>query len=79
LNRKVDLEDLNVLPNLSEIAATRTISETFKKAINDLTVVDRGTSQVRDRIKISATLCSQAARLRKWLDTRHSSSVTWLW
>lgn len=49
----VDLEDLNILRNLSEIAATRTIFETFKKAINDLTVVDRGTSQVRDRIKMS--------------------------
>jgi type III restriction enzyme len=49
----IDLEELNILRNLSEIAATRTISETFKKAINDLTVVDRGTSQVRDRIKMS--------------------------
>lgn len=49
----VNLEDLNILRNLSEIAATRTIFETFKKAINDLTVVDRGTSQVRDRIKMS--------------------------
>jgi type III restriction enzyme len=51
--RPIDLEELNVLRNLSEIAATRTIFETFKKAINDLTVVDRGTSQVRDRIKMS--------------------------
>ena len=49
----VDLEDLNILRNLSEIAATRTIFETFKKAINELTVVDRGTSLVRDRIKMS--------------------------
>jgi type III restriction enzyme len=49
----VDLEDLNILRNLSEIAATRSIFETFKKAINELTVVDRGTALVRDRIKIS--------------------------
>jgi type III restriction enzyme len=49
----IDLEELNILRNLSEIAATRTIFENFKKAINDLTVVDRGTSQVRDRIKMS--------------------------
>jgi type III restriction enzyme len=49
----IDLEDLNVLRNLSEIEATRTILETFKKAINELTVVDRGTTQVRDRIKLS--------------------------
>ena len=46
-------KDLNILRNLSEIAATRTIFETFKQAINELTVVDRGTTQVRDRIKIS--------------------------
>ena len=52
-DRTVDLEDLNILRNLSEIAATRTIFETFKQAINDLTVVDRGTTQVRDRIKMS--------------------------
>lgn len=53
--KPVDLEDLNVLRNLSEIEATRTITETFKKAINELTVVDRGATQVRDRIKISQT------------------------
>jgi type III restriction enzyme len=49
----VDLEDLNVLRNLSEIEATRTITETFKKAVNELTVIDRGSTQVRDRIKLS--------------------------
>jgi type III restriction enzyme len=52
-DKPVDLDDLNVLRNLSEIEATRTITETFKKAINELTVIDRGTTQVRDRIKIS--------------------------
>ena len=52
-DRTVDLEDLNILRNLSEIAATRTIFENFKKAINALTVVDRGTSLIRDRIKMS--------------------------
>jgi type III restriction enzyme len=52
-DKTVDLEDLNVLRNLSEIAATRTLVETFKKAINDLTVVDRGKTQIRDSIKLS--------------------------
>lgn len=52
-DQTVDLEDLNVLRNLSEVAATRAIFDNFKKAINDLTVVDRGTSFVRDRIKMS--------------------------
>jgi type III restriction enzyme len=49
----VDLEDMNILRNLSEVSATRTIIETFKQAINALTIVDRGTTKVRDRIKIS--------------------------
>ncbi len=52
-DREVNLEDLNLLRNLSEIDATRTIVETFKKAINELTVVDRGKTQIRDRIKMS--------------------------
>lgn len=52
-DRRVDLNDLNILRNLSEIAATRMILDTFKKAINELTIVDRGTSLVRDRIKMS--------------------------
>jgi type III restriction enzyme len=52
-DRGVELEDMNVLRNLSEIAPKRTIFETFKQAINELTVVDRGTTQIRDRIKIS--------------------------
>ena len=34
--KKVDLEDLNILRNLSELEATKTIIETFKKEINEL-------------------------------------------
>lgn len=52
-NKKVDLDDLNILRNLSEIEARRTIVETFKKEINDLTVQDRGDSEIRNYIKIS--------------------------
>ena len=52
---RVDLDDLNVLRNLSEIAPTRAILETFKQAINALTVRDKGTTEVRDTIKMSAT------------------------
>ncbi len=51
----VNLDDSNVLRNLSEIEATRTILETFKAAVNSLTVQDRGTTEVRDRIKLSKT------------------------
>lgn len=54
-DKPVDLTDLNILRNLSEMAAIRTIVETFKAAINALTVKDRGTSEIRDRIKMSKT------------------------
>mgnify|MGYP003796952349 CR=1 FL=1 len=51
--KKVNLEDLNILRNLSELEATKTIIESFKKNINDLTVLDRGEAEIRDYIKIS--------------------------
>ena len=50
---RVDLEDLNIIRNLSEIEATKTIIETFKKQINELTVLDKGEAEIRDHIKIS--------------------------
>jgi type III restriction enzyme len=49
----VSLEDLNILRNLSELEATKTIIETFKKKINDLTVLDKGEAEIKDYIKIS--------------------------
>ncbi len=51
--KQVELEDLNVLRNLSEVEVTRTIFETFKKEINTLTVVDKGEVEIRDYIKVS--------------------------
>jgi type III restriction enzyme len=54
-DQPVDLDDLNVLRNLSEIEATRAVLETFKAAINALTVQDRGTTEIRDTIKLSKT------------------------
>ena len=50
---KIDLEDLNILKNLSEIEATKTIRETFKKEINNLTVRDVGDAEIKNYIKIS--------------------------
>lgn len=47
----VNLADLNVLRNLSEIEVVRTIMERFKAAINALTVQDRGSTEIRDIIK----------------------------
>jgi type III restriction enzyme len=51
----VSLEDLNTLRNLSEVEACRTIIETFKRAINDLTVQDKGNAEIRDYIKLRKT------------------------
>ena len=50
----VEIDDLNTLRNLSEIEATRTIYETFKKEINELTVRDKGEAEIRNHIKLSA-------------------------
>ncbi len=52
-NKQIDLENLNVLRNLSEVEATRTVLEMFKKAINSLTVLDKGDAEIREYIKIS--------------------------
>jgi type III restriction enzyme len=52
-DRHIDLDNLNDLRNLSEIEATRTILETFKKEINALTVLDKGEAEIRDYIKVS--------------------------
>ncbi|MGI3212565.1 DEAD/DEAH box helicase family protein [Roseovarius tibetensis] len=51
----IDLESANTLRNLSELAATKTILESFKKAINALTVKDRGDAEIRDTIKLRNT------------------------
>lgn len=52
-NEKIDLNDLNSLRNLSELEASRTVIETFKKEINELTVTDKGEAEIRDYIKVS--------------------------
>jgi len=54
-DRPVELEDPNTLRNLSELAATKTLLETFKKAINALTVRDKGDAEIRDTIKLRQT------------------------
>ncbi|MEI7835646.1 MAG: DEAD/DEAH box helicase family protein [Planctomycetota bacterium] len=54
-DRPVELEDPNTLRNLSELPATKTLIETFKKAINALTVRDKGDAEIRDTIKLRQT------------------------
>ena len=44
----VMLEDPNTLQNLSELPATKTVMETFKSAINDLTIQDSGEAELSE-------------------------------
>ncbi len=54
-NQPVEIENLNTLRNLSEVEATRTIIETFKQKINQLTIRDKGSAEIRDYIKLRQT------------------------
>lgn len=51
----VNLDDMNTLRNLSEVEACKTLIETFKKQINQLTVKDKGDAEIRDYIKLRQT------------------------
>ena len=50
--QQVDVNSLNTTRNLSEIIVTKTIRESFLKAINQLTVVDKGEAEIREYIKV---------------------------
>jgi type III restriction enzyme len=52
---EVDLDSPNTLRNLSELSATKTLIENFKKAINAITVKDKGDAEIRDTIKLRHT------------------------
>lgn len=52
-DRAVELEEPNTLRNLSEITATKRLVDTFKRAINDLTVQEANGAEIRDTIKLS--------------------------
>jgi type III restriction enzyme len=54
-DRPVDLENPNTLRNLSELEATKTVIESFKRAINALTVRNKGDAEIRDTIKLRQT------------------------
>ena len=49
----VDVEDLNTLRNLSEPAVSQALQESFRRAINELTVVERGGASLVSRIRLS--------------------------
>jgi type III restriction enzyme len=50
---EVGISDLNILANLSEVEYARLIKDSFKKAINDLTIEDSGDTEIKNYIKIS--------------------------
>ena len=54
-DQSVDLESVNTLRNLSEPTAMKTVLESFKTAINALTIHDRGVAEIRDTIKLRKT------------------------
>lgn len=51
--QSVDLTDLNVLCNLSEVEYIKLIKDVFKRAINELTVQDKGDTEIKNYIKVS--------------------------
>ncbi len=54
-NQAIDLESPNTIRNLSELVASRTVIHSFKKAINALTVRDKGDAEIKDTIKLRNT------------------------
>ena len=51
----VDLDLPNTLRNLAEPAATKTVIETFRRAVNDLTIQDKGKAQISETIRSQET------------------------
>ena len=51
----VNLDSPNTLRNLAEPAATKTVIETFRRAVNDLTIQDKGKAQISETIRLRET------------------------
>lgn len=51
----VVLDNPNTLRNLSEVPTTKTVIETFKRAINELTIQNKEEAKIRDTIRIKDT------------------------
>ena len=54
-NREVELSDPQTLRNLSEVKPKEVLRTTFKKAIDELTVTDKGTAEVKNYISLKLT------------------------
>ena len=70
--KTVNLEDPNIARNLSETNVRHAIRETFKKHINALTVVDTGTTEVQDYIKVSNQKTFSIPRAKEFLPAKKS-------
>tara|TARA_B100000686_G_scaffold179085_1_gene186028 strand:+ start:9 stop:1109 length:1101 start_codon:yes stop_codon:yes gene_type:complete len=68
----VNLDDSNVARNLSETNVRHVIRETFKKHINALTVVDTGTTEVQNYIKVSNQKTFSIPRAKEFLPAKKS-------
>ena len=53
--KSVNIEDVNVLRNLSEAEAKQALYGAFKKAIDDLTIKDKGSAQIKNFISLRKT------------------------
>jgi type III restriction enzyme len=70
-DQPVNLDDPNVLRNLSETNVTRALFDTIKAAINRLTVHDSGDTHVVEHIKLSSTR-PQIVRRRETIEATKS-------
>lgn len=50
--KSVNIEEANVLRNLSEVEAKQTLYGAFKKAIDELTIRDKGSAQIKNYISL---------------------------
>jgi type III restriction enzyme len=71
-NKKVDLENPNIARNLSETNVRYTIRETLKKYINKLTVVDAGSTEVQNYIKVSNQKTFSVPKTKEYLPAKKS-------
>lgn len=54
-DKEVELSDAQTMRNLSELQPKEILKTTFKKAIDELTVTDRGTAEVKNYISLKTT------------------------
>ena len=52
-DKEINLDDLNIIRNLSELEVSNTILISFKKHINELIVQDKGEAEIQNYMKVS--------------------------